>query len=252
MSAIRFLQISYGLPDPSLSSVPRLEYVLKGVRRGLPAHSRPKRLPITPYILRIIHRGWSQDPMDHDKVMLWAACCLAFFGFLRCGEFTCPCLGAYSPTMLSPTDIRVDSHVNPQCLAVHLRQSKTDPFGAGVTLYLGRTGDVLCPVTSVLAYLAIRQATPGPLFIFRDGIPLSRTHFVAAVRQVLQAAGVDTSSYTGLSFRIGAATTAAGVGLSDSLIKTVGRWKSAAYATYIRTPRERLMSILSVLAGWQR
>jgi len=156
-----------------------LEYVLKGIRRGLPAHSRPKRLPITPYILRIIHRVWSQDPVDHDKVMLWAACCLAFFGFLRCGEFTCPCLGAYSPTMLSPTDIRVDSHVNPQCLAVHLRQSKTDPFGAGVTLYLGRTGEVLCPVTSVLAYLAIHQATPGPLFIFRDGTPLSRTHFVA-------------------------------------------------------------------------
>ena len=190
LSAIRFLQISYGFPDLSLSSVPHLEYVLKGIRRGLPAHSRPKRLPITPYILRIIHKVWSQDPVDHDKVMLWAACCLAFFGFLRCGEFTCPCLGAYSPTMLYPTDIRVDSHVNPQCLAVHLRQSKTDPFGAGVTLYLGRTGEVLCPVTSVLAYLAIRQATPGPLFIFRDGTPLSRTHFVAAVQQVLQVAGL--------------------------------------------------------------
>ena len=113
LSTIRFLQISHGLPDPSLSSVARLEYVLKGIRKGLPAHSRLKRLPITPYILRIIHRVWSQDPVDHDKVMLWAACCLAFFGFLRCGEFTCPCLGAYSPTMLSPTDIRVDSHVNP-------------------------------------------------------------------------------------------------------------------------------------------
>ena len=84
------------------------------------------------------------------------------------------------------------------------------------------------------------------------GIPLSRTHFVAAVRQVLQAAGVDTSSYTGHSFRIRAATTAAGVGLSDSLIKTLGRRKSAAYVTYIRTPRERLMSIQSVLARWQR
>ena len=45
-------------------------------------------------------------------------------------------------------------------------QSKTNPFGAGVTLYLGRTGDALCPVTSVLVYLALRQTTPGLLFIF--------------------------------------------------------------------------------------
>ena len=45
-------------------------------------------------------------------------------------------LQAYSSSMLSPTGIYMDSHANPQYLAVHLRRSKADQFGAGTTLYL--------------------------------------------------------------------------------------------------------------------
>ena len=36
----------------------------------------------------------------------------------------------------------------------------------------------------------------------------------------------------------GAATMAASCRLQDSLIKTLGRWESAAYTMYIRMPRE--------------
>ena len=52
--------------------------------------------------------------------------------------------------------------------------------------------------------------------------------------------GVATLAETGHSFRIGAATTAAEKGVEDSLIKTLGRWESNAYQTYIRVPREVL------------
>ena len=79
LSALRFYQISSGLPDPSSSSFPRLSYVLKGIRKLAPGHSRARRLPITPDLLRKLHAVWSRGPPSFDEVMLWAACCLGFF-----------------------------------------------------------------------------------------------------------------------------------------------------------------------------
>lgn len=252
MCAVRHLQIVNGLPDPSLSSFPRLGYVLKGIRRAGSTHQpRHTRLPITPELLRAIYRAWSAvPPMDYTRVMLWAAFLLGFFGFLRSGEFTCPSLEAFKLGVhLSPRDLAVDSHLSPSYLAVHLNQSKTDPFGSGLTVYLGKTEDTLCPVVAVLAYLAIRPPLPGPLFIFRDGSSLSRYHLSQGLHSALKAAGINTTGYSGHSFRIGAATAAARAGLSDSLIKTLGRWRSSSYTLYIRTPKEQLASASRVLAS---
>ena len=55
-------------------------------------------------------------------------------------------------------------------------------------------------------------------------------------------ARVDSTAYSGHSFRSGAATTAATQGISDTTIKMLGRWKSSAYQVYIKTPRKQLAS----------
>ena len=149
---------------------------------------------------------------------------------MRAGEFTIKSAQDYDQSSsLSPQDISVDRHSHPSMICVHLKQSKTDPFKHGVNIYMGRTNTELCPVAAILAYVAIRPSSPGPFFITKDGSPLTRTQLVAAVRQALSAAGLDTSGYSGHSFRIGAATSAARIGLEDSLIKTLGRWESSAY-----------------------
>ena len=93
LSAIRRDQIIHGLGDPFLASWPILECTLKGVKlhQAKSLSSRPKpRLPITPRIMGLLKQYWDNDSLDPDNIMLWAACCSCFFGFLRSGEVTVP------------------------------------------------------------------------------------------------------------------------------------------------------------------
>ena len=96
--------------------------------------------------------------------------------------------------------------------------------------------------------MAVCPAVQGPLFIEVDGTPLTRDKLVTAVRQALQQAGVQSARYSGHSFRIGAATTAAQAGVEDSMVKMLGRWESSSYQHYIQTPKDALAAISVRLA----
>ena len=222
--------------------------MLRGAHKTVPAPRR-LRLPVTPELLQAILSCWSREPISFNRTMLWAAFCLGFFTFLRAGEFTCPSQERFdSSSMLAVGDISVDSHTNPRCLSVKLKHSKCDPFGAGVLVHVGRMFLPLCPVLST-SYLAVRPSSPGPLFIYEDGTPLSRDHLSASFALALRSAGLSDRGYSGHSFRIGAATAAARAGISDSLIQTLGRWKSSAFTAYIRTPKETLCAASVSLAN---
>jgi len=79
----------------------------------------------------------SQQPPSYNNVMLWAACCLAFFGFLKVGEFTVPTQQDYDEsTHLSLKDISIDNRCNARLIKLCIKQSKTDPFRQGVDIYL--------------------------------------------------------------------------------------------------------------------
>ena len=115
-----------------------------------------ERLPISPAILRKIKAVWEQvQPVSHNRVMLWAACCLAFFGFLRAGELTVPGDDAFdAATHLTREDLAVDIPGSPTVFRVTLKASKTDPFRRGVALYIGKGAPDLCPVKALVSYQA--------------------------------------------------------------------------------------------------
>lgn len=252
LSAVRFLHIAEGRGDPFAQDFQRLHYVLQGVKRVESERGTEKRerLPITPSVLRQLKVVWDREASDPDIVMLWAACCLGFFAFLRTGEMTVPSDASFDPAVhLTRGDLAVDNPASPQSIRVTIKQSKTDPFRKGIDLFIGKTTTDLCPVTAMLSYLVARGSREGPLFVFSDGRFLTRQRLVERLRSGLQEAGLKPSSYCGHSFRIGAATTAAKRGMEDSVIKTLGRWRSLAYLDYIRIPREQLSGYSRLLCS---
>lgn len=120
LSAVRSLHIDNGLSDPLVKCL-QLQRLLRGIKRVQGSHS-PTRFPITMELIRVVHRAF--DVTNQDHVMLWAACCLGLFGFLRAGEFTVN--SAFNPAIhMTVSDIQSDSLVNPSCFKVHIKCSKT-------------------------------------------------------------------------------------------------------------------------------
>ena len=160
-----------------------------------------------------------------------------------------PSATSYDPAVhLSFGDVTLDCTDAPTMAQITIKASKTDPFRKGISIYVGRTGNDLCPVAALMAYQAVRGGGHGPFFRMEDGRPLTRDMFVAQVKKVLTQAGIDATKYSGHSFRIGAASTAAERGVEDSTIRTLGRWESAAYLLYVRVPRERLAALSQTLS----
>ena len=114
LSAVRHLHIQQSQNNPFTTPLLRLELVLRGVKRRHGEVRRQPRLPITPDVLSLLRTHWASRVDKRDAMMLWAACCLGFFGFLRAGEFTIPSLVIFDPsTHLTVNDVAVDSHSSP-------------------------------------------------------------------------------------------------------------------------------------------
>jgi len=143
LADVRHAQISLGLGDPRMRDMPRLEYVIKDIRRST-AHPTRKHLPIIPDILLKLKQVWQPSPDFYDTSVL--LCVLLWLG-----EVVAPGISKFdSSTNLCTGDVRVDNHANPQYLEVRIKASKTDPFRQGVLVYLGVTHSSLCPVAAIL------------------------------------------------------------------------------------------------------
>jgi len=256
LAAVRSWHIDNGYSDPTTGRL-QLARVLRGAQR-VASQPRRRRLPLTIEILRRIwpvevDRGW-------DDVMFRAALSLGFFGFLRLGELALVSATTTFDPKLHPTisDLSFARHPSAGKYATfRIKVSKTDQFRQGSTVHLGTTVGPICPVGALAAYYRFRPLKPvppndswddAPLFVCNDGRILTKAVFVAMMRARMQAAGIDTTAFSG---RIGVATTAAAAGLSDWLIMAMGRWKSDAYLRYVHTPVDQVLAVSGKLSTTQ-
>ncbi|XP_065189529.1 uncharacterized protein LOC135820146 [Sycon ciliatum] len=240
LSPVRNLHLEAGHADP-LGDTWLLGRVLKGIDRCHGNSATRPRLPITVHMVHQLvdacHRCTTLN--DSDKRLYVAAMLSAFYGFLRCAEFT---------SIVRRRDVKFEQGA----ALIFLRTSKTDPSGRGVTITIGPASPPYCAVSALLQYLLGTRSSASPdrpLFVLSNGQPLSRPAFTATVRMLLTSCGFDSALYAGHSFRIGAATTAALAGLPDSVIREAGRWKSDACLRYIRTPTAAKARVAAAMAS---
>lgn len=246
LCGIRFHYILNNCPNPLVntdeSSLSRLHMILRAVKRIQGEHKQNQRLPITFQVLGRICNSLRRGVFStFTDCMLETACTIAFFGFLRCSEFTT--LQTFDPSFnLCIGDV----HIFINHAVIHLKASKTDPFRKGVDIQLHQTNHNICPFTVLKRYLAIRKgrgapvSVSDPLFIKDDGNPLDRYNFIRSLKHILDICGLNSTLYNGHSFRIGASTSAGAVNIQDHLIKTLGRWSSDSYCRYVRTSSDTI------------
>ena len=231
LSAIAFVHNVNGWPDPTISFI--VKKMKEGCRR-LNAHSDSRR-PITfPLLKRLIKVLPSICRSSYEVIMFKSSFLLAFFGFLRVGEFACVNKKCVKSRVIAVSDITFDGS-NCSNMFVNIRFSKTDQCGNSNLLVIDRISEIsMCPMQAILEFLKIRHPSIGPLFLHFDGTPLSTYQFNQVLKKCISAIGLNANDFSSHSFRIGAATSAAMCGISEEDIKRLGRLKSAAFKFYIR------------------
>ena len=248
LSAIRHLQIATGWPDPGISSMPKLEGVLRGIKatQARTPTSTHTRLPIMPPIIKRVGEVWEALGPSQDHIMLWGAVTLAFFGFLRSGELTVPSDSAFDPAAhLTFDDVKVDNITNPTLLKIRLKASKTDPFRNGIDIVVGKTNKK--QTMSAHSCTGIPGCTrEWPRVSVQ--IPGRKTpHKASFCGGSPPGPGQSWIRPKGLHGPLIPNRGSHNSGLNDSTIQMLGRWSSSAYLVYVRTPREQLATYSSVL-----
>ncbi len=133
LAGIRLLHLEHGFEDPT-SNAPLLTYLRTGIRRSSRKPTKT-RLPITIPLLHSAKRQLSTSALPaHGKLLYWAAFMLAFCGFLRASEYSCPTRKKYSGSRhLLLSDITLSTNSLSACL----KRSKNDRFGKSATVLIG-------------------------------------------------------------------------------------------------------------------
>ena len=181
LAGVRSLHVAHGHHFTfNQQLTPQLQQVLKGIQKQQAIGSAPRiRRPITIQIMAGMKSILLKNPHDYRNIMMWAACCLVFLDFYAAASLQChhKVPTTAKSTFHLRTYVAVDNQANTQPLRVVIKQSKTDPFRQGASLYLGKTDSFICPVTGILPFLAVRGNQDGPLFILKDGRMLTRQLF---------------------------------------------------------------------------
>ena len=124
---------------------------------------------------------------------------MANFSFLHTGEFTLDqeafdpawhlCVQEVTPHLNAPEELHY--------VTIHLKVSKTDPFGQGIDVIIGCSGTQVCRACSAWVLIQshqAKQASPTAPFFQLSGQPFSRGMMVSHIKGPV--AKLELNSFT--------------------------------------------------------
>ena len=220
---------------------PESDYVIDGVLQGLKRqqqHTPRRALPITLELLKRI-RPLLNLEMGCD-LAFWSAMLTAFHGLFRKASMCPRSLAKYDPVK-DFSRAKVDFPENSNMALLLVTWSKTIQF-AERTLFVpllenARDPD-LCPV-SHLRTLHRRYQLPASshAFAYLDEFGREKlvtySEFSRRLKNLLGLIGVDSSRYSGHSFRRGGSSLLHKLSAPDRLIQAAGDWASETFKNYL-------------------
>jgi hypothetical protein len=206
---------------------------IRGLARTL-QHMPKQAQPVDPHtLIKCYHLLALHTPL-HQSV--WSAFTIAFFTMARLSN-----LVPASPTSFDPSKhlTRADVVVTGDTMMVAYKWSKTNQYGARqlVIPLVSIPDHPLCPVSAFNNLLTSSPASPtDSAFSYKQGhltMCLTQSRLIYIFRTLLSKLGMDSSLYSGHSFRRSGATWAFLSGVRSELIKHQGDWKSDCYLRYL-------------------
>ena len=226
LSAISYFHKINEQEDPTNSYF--VKQVLKGATRSNKLVSKQLKPFSKTLLLRVFNNIEKLYAFRYEQYLYKALLSLSYYACLRAGEAVIS--NSDNHTLhLDNIDIVSNNSITLKFKSYKHCNSPTTKF-----IINPASNTIICPVKNLSNFLALRPNSPGPLFIFIDGTPVTRTHYSEFIKYAVNFIGLDPSNYNTHSVRIGRATDLALSGVSHDIIKRTGRWSSSAYLNYIR------------------
>jgi hypothetical protein len=236
--AIRYHQLYTYNSDP-LKGKHKIEAMIKAIKR-LKKSNRQQRIPITIPLLAKIKTFLNLSV--YDQQVLWAALVLGVYGLLRTSELAQDIQRSKSNDdnrLLLVNNINVISDTH---YILTIRASKTDPYQMGADIHYFANNTPTCPINAIKPLLLHQKDSCLPLLALSDNKPLTTKVLIQGIRLLIKSVeakhklGLEHNNFSGYSLRRGGATSLYEAGLSETTIKTMGRWRSYCFRLYVDTP----------------
>ena len=240
--------------DAGLTNPLEKNFEIVNFKRGIARElGRPPKqmLPITCEILLAIRNCLRLD--NSRDISFWAACCVAFYGFLRKSTLL-------PESSVIPGDdciLRKDLHMtSSNRFVLYIRKTKTIQFGQRIIVVPYTAAPIkciLCPVAAISSLLSCTSYKAKlPLFLFRKNSSIcfwTLETFAKRLRELLKRIGKIPAQYSCHSFRRGGASFAFQIGMSLVDIMQRGDWASDAVLNYIFMNQVPLNHVADKLVG---